>query len=196
MIRINLLGQPQERQRSKRRTAAVTTEGGQKIAVACSLILVLAALGVGWWYWSLYQQGTKLAEDITAAEQETARLRTLIVQVQDFEARKAQLQQRVSLIEQLRKGQSGPVRMLDELSRSLPEMLWLTALEQKGTEVLIDGQCTSLTALSDFVDNLSRSGWFRRPVEIVDSQVERVAGGTAELTRFTVKAQFAPPGGG
>lgn len=196
MIRINLLGQPQERQRTKRRTAAVTTEGGQKIAVACSLILVLAALGVGWWYWSLHQQGTKLAEEITAAEQETARLRTLIVQVQEFEARKAQLQQRVSLIEQLRRGQSGPVRMLDELSRSLPEMLWLTALEQKGTEVLIDGQCTSLTALSDFVDNLSRSGWFRRPVEIVDSQVERVPGGSAELTRFTVKAQFAPPGGG
>lgn len=195
MIRINLLGQPQERQRKTRRAAAVSTESGQKIAVACSLILVLAGLGVGWWYWSLRQQGTRLADDIATAEQEVARLRSLIVQVEQFEARKAQLQQRVTLIEQLRRGQSGPVHMLDELSRGLPEMLWLVQLEQKGGDVLIDGQSTTLTALSDFVDNLSGSGWFKRPVEIVDSQVDRATGATAELIRFTVKAQFAPPGG-
>ncbi|MEW5981604.1 MAG: PilN domain-containing protein [Acidobacteriota bacterium] len=194
MIRINLLGQ-QERPRAKRRAAAVTTESGQKIAVACSLVLVLAALGVGWWYWSLYQEGTRLAQEIADAQQETARLRSLIVQVQQFEARKAQLQQRVSLIEQLRRGQSGPVHMLDELSRALPEMLWLVQLEQKGTELTIDGQCTTYTALSDFVDNLGGSGWFTRPVEIMDSQVEGATAASAELIRFTVKAQFAPPGG-
>ena len=195
MIRINLLGQPQERQRTKRRTAVVTTESGQKIAVACSLVLVLAGLGVAWWYWSIYQEGTRLAEEITAAEQETARLRSLIVQVQQFEAQRAQLQQRVTLIEQLRRGQSGPVHLLDEVSRSLPDTLWLVQLEQKGAEVVIDGQCSTLTALSDFVDNLAGSGWFKRPVEIVDSQVERAAGANAELIRFTVKAQFTPPGG-
>ena len=40
----------------------------------------------------------------------------------------------------------------------------------------IDGRCTALTSLSDFVTNLESSGWFKRPVEIVDSQVERAAG--------------------
>ena len=71
--------------------------------------------------------------------------------MQQFEQRKAQLQQRVVLIEQLRKGQTGPVHMLDQISRALPPMLWLTELKQVGADVVIDGHCTTLTGLSDFV---------------------------------------------
>ncbi len=64
----------------------------------------------------------------------------MILQVQQFEQRKAQLQQRVVLIEQLRKGQTGPVHMLDQISRALPQMLWLTELKQAGGDVVIDGR--------------------------------------------------------
>jgi type IV pilus assembly protein PilN len=195
MIRINLLGQ--EREKPKRRASAgpVAFESGQKIAVACTLILALAALGVAWWYWSIRKEATLLTDEIASAETETARLRSLIVQVNQFEERKSQLQQRVTLIEQLRRGQSGPVHLLDEISRAVPEMLWLTQMEQKGTDVVIEGRCTSLTSLSDFVDNLARSGWFKKPVEITDSQVEAIQGAGTDVIRFSVKAQFAPPGG-
>ena len=191
MIRINLLAQ--ERGRTKRRQAG--TDAGQKITVASTLILVVAGLSVAWWYRSIQQDAARVAEQITAAEQETARLRTIIAQVQQFDQRKAQLQQRVTLIEQLRKGQSGPVHMLDEVSRSLPEMVWLTELVQKDNELTIDGRCSALTSLSDFVNNLENSGWFKRPVEIMDSQIERAAGVEVDLIRFKVKAQFAPPSG-
>jgi len=195
MIRINLLSQ--EREKTKRRALAVPVafESGQKIAVACTLILALAALGVAWWYWSLHRDATQLTDQIAAAEVETARLRSLIVQVNQFEEQKSQLQQRVALIEQLRRGQSGPVHLLDEVSRAVPDMLWLTQMEQKGADVVIEGRCTSLTSLSDFVDNLARSGWFKKPVEITDSQVESVQAAGTDVIRFSVKAQFAPPGG-
>jgi type IV pilus assembly protein PilN len=191
MIRINLLAI--ERTRPRRRQ--ITSEAGQKITVASTLILVVAGLLVAWWFWTLQKESTRLSEEIVAAEQETARLRTIIVQVQEFEQRKAQIQQRVALIEQLRRGQSGPVHMLDEISRGMPDMLWLTEIEQKGAEVTLDGRCVALTSLSDFVANLENSGWFARPVEIVDSKVERQTGVDVELIRFTIKAQFKPPGG-
>jgi type IV pilus assembly protein PilN len=195
MIRINLLSQ--EREKPKRRAAAGPGgQSGQKIAVACTLVIAVAALSVAWWYWSLRKEQTLLTEEITAAEHESARLQNLIAQVQQYEERKSQLQQRVSLIEQLRRGQSGPVHLLDEVSRALPEMLWLTQLEQKGADVTIEGKCTSNMSLSDFVDNLSRSGWFKRPVEIVDSHLEQAAGASSDVIRFTIKAQFSPPGGG
>ena len=42
----------------------------------------------------------------------------------------------------------------------------------------MDGRTTSLTALSDFVANLEASGWFKKPVEILDSQVDQTAQGT------------------
>jgi len=193
MIRINLISQTREKPRRKTPSAAAFAGSGQKITVACTLILALAALGVGWWYWSLHKEGAKLTDDIAAAQAETMRLQTLIVQVRQFEARKGQLQQRVTLIETLRKGQSSPVHILDAISRSVPEMLWLTQLDQKGADLTIEGRCMALTSISDFVDNLGRSGWFKKPVEIVDSQVESGQGG--DLIRFTIKAQVASPAG-
>jgi type IV pilus assembly protein PilN len=197
MIRINLLAV--DRERAKRRTAGGGISLGlqatqQKITLACSLILVLTALGVGWWYWSLVKQSARIEKDIVYSQQETARLRSLIQQVQAYEARRVQLQQRVGLIELLRKGQAGPVHLLDEISRSLPDMLWLTEIKQQGSDLTITGRCTTVTALADFVDNLKLGGYFK-PVEILDSQVEQAQGaGATTLTRFSIKATFAQAG--
>ena len=108
---------------------------------------------------------------------------------------KAQLQQRVVLIEQLRKGQTGPVHMLDQLSRALPSMLWLTSLKQTGTDVIVDGKCTTLTGLSEFVSNLEASGYFKRSVEIVSTASDAPTSTAGnELIRFTIKAVFQVPG--
>ena len=194
MIRINLISQAREKPR-RRVSAPSLALSGQKITVACTLLLALAALGTGWWYWSLRQEARKLTDDIAVAETETRRLQALIVQVRQFEARKAQLQERVTLIETLRRGQSGPVHVLDAISRSVPDMLWLTQLDQKGPDLTIEGRCMTLTSISDFVDNLARSGWFKKPVEIVDSQVEQGSAEAGGLIKFTVRAQVASPAG-
>ena len=94
-------------------------------------------LFVGWRYWALPRDSSALDAEIADAQQETTRLHSIIQQVQQFEQQKAQLQQRVVLIEQLRKGQTGPVHMLDQISRALPPMLWLTELKQTdGTDVV------------------------------------------------------------
>jgi type IV pilus assembly protein PilN len=193
MIHINLLSP--ERERPKRSKAVSSFDGsGQKVTVACTLILALAGVGVAWWYWSLQQESSRLSDMLANAQQESQRLRTAIAQVQKFDEQRAQLQQRVTLIEQLRRGQSGPVHMLDEISRSLPDQLWLTQLEQKGSDLTVEGRCLAFTSLSDFVGNLDRSGWFKKPVEITDSQLDQVQGAETTLIRFTIKARFAPPG--
>jgi type IV pilus assembly protein PilN len=185
LIRINLLGV--ERERTKRRAKFPIA---QQTTALCSLVLVAGAAGIGWWYWSLRTASADLDRRIEEARQETVRLQSLIQQTQQFEQRRAQLQQRVALIEQLRKGQNGPVHLLDQISRSLPDSMWLTELKQTGTDVTIDGRCTSLTALSDFVGSLEASNYFAPPVEIIDSQVEPSTPTTAELIRFSVKAKY------
>src|SRR3989338_1391979 len=165
MIRINLLAV--ERDRTKR---PATFDAGRKIAAASGLMILAAAAFVAWWYWSLGQASVALDQRIADAEREAARLRSIIEQVQQFEQQRGQLQQRVALIEQLRKGQSGPVHLLDEVSRALPDTMWLIELKQEGVDVTIDGRCTSLTALSEFVGKLEGSEFFDT-VEIVNSQV-------------------------
>jgi type IV pilus assembly protein PilN len=193
VIRINLLSS--ERQKAARRAPAFDI--GKRITLVCSLILVLAVSGIGWWYWSLTQEAAMVEDEIAAAQQEVVRLRPIIAEVTKFEGRRQQLQQRVQLIEQLRKGQGVPVQLLDQVSRSLPDMLWLTSMQQGGGDVTIEGRSTTLVALSDFVGNLGSTSFFKKPIEIVDSQVE--TGNQAqgpELIKFTVKAQLAAVPGG
>ena len=188
MIRINLLAV--DRERTKRRGALIPA--AHRVTIAASLILLGTALVIGWWFLSLRQASILVDDEIARAELETQQLRSVLAQVQKFESRKAQLQQRVSLIEQLRRGQSGPVHMLDELSRAVPERLWLTELVQKGDEFTISGMTTSLTGLSDFVAALGNSSWFKSPIEIIDSQVQTDAK-TGEMFKFSIKATFTNP---
>jgi type IV pilus assembly protein PilN len=192
MIRINLLAIEREK---PRRRAGVPFDIGQKVTLVCSLILVVTALGIGWWWWALSHEQTRLATETANAEREAAHLKSILTQVSTFDKQKQQLQERVALIEELRKGQGAAVHMVDELSKAVPDMLWLTDLKQDGGELTVEGRCTSLTALSDFVGNIEHSTYFRRPVEILDSQVDTAASqaGT-ELIKFALRATYALPG--
>jgi type IV pilus assembly protein PilN len=187
MIRINLLAV--ERAGTKR---GAIIPMAHRLTIVASLILIGTALFVGWWFWSLRTTSARLDEAIASGERETQQLRSVLAQVQKFEARKAQLQQRVTLIEQLRRGQSGPVHALDEISKAIPERLWLTELKQKGEEFTLVGMTTSLTGVSDLVANLETSNWFKKPVELIDSQVE-ANNAAGDMFKFSIKALFNNP---
>ena len=191
MIRINLLASDRKAARKQ-----LAFDPSQQMAVVCGGIILLAALTIGWRFWLVGQDARRVEDAITVAQKETQRLHAVIAQVQQFEQRKAQLQQRVTLIEQLRKDQIGPVHMLDQISLALPPSLWLSELKQTGTpnEVLLDGKSLSLTGLSDFVANLERSGYFQKSVEIVSSTTDTSGGPQGEVIKFQIKAVFKGPG--
>src|SRR4051812_49885319 len=165
MIRINLLAV--DRERTKR---GALIPAAQRVTIAASLIVIGTALFVGWWFWSLHEASARVDQELIKGEREMQQLRSVLAQVQKFEASKAQLQQRVTLIEQLRRGQSGPVHILDEISKAVPERLWLTDMTQKGDDIVLAGLTTSLTGLSDFVAKPEASTRVRKPGRIVHRQ--------------------------
>jgi len=187
MIRINLLAV--ERARARKR---VVISAAHRVTIGATVILVGTAVLIGWWFWSLRHQSAQIDEDIARAEAETRQIRSVLEQVRKFESQKAMLQQRVTLIEQLRKGQYAPVHLLDEISKSLPDRLWLSEMTQTGAEFTMSGMTDSLTAVSDFVANLESTRWFKKPVEILDSQVQTDAK-AGDLIKFQIKAQFVDP---
>lgn len=188
MIRINLLAV--ERERTKRRA---TFQVAEKVTIACSLILVATAVFLVWWWWTLGRQAADLDKDIAAAQAETTRLNVVIGRVQKAEQRRSQLEERVALIEELRKSQTAPVHLLDQISRTLPDGLWLVNMQQKGPDVTIEGRCLVLTGVSELVKNLQASGYFKNSVD-VSTDSERNEQLATDLVKFTVRAQYAPPG--
>ena len=187
MIRINLLAV----ERTAKKTRSAVIPAAQRVTIGAALILISTVLTIGWWFWSLRTESSQLDTDITSAEAQTRQFRGVLSEMQKFESQKAQLQQRVQLIEQLRRGQSEPVHVLDEVSRALPDRIWLITMAQAGPAFTIEGRATTLSSLSDFITNLEGSAWFKKPVEILDSAVDQTPQG--DLVRFTIRATSVNP---
>ena len=111
MIRINLIGGApgQAPQRA-------AMDMAQRVTVACSVILVVTIVVIGWRYWSLRQEAVQVQQELVAATQELGRLDTVIDQVTALDARREELSRTVTLVDQLQHHKSRPVRMLDEVS--------------------------------------------------------------------------------
>jgi type IV pilus assembly protein PilN len=193
MIRINLL--------SVEKPIAATASSGPRFSlnlsekagpVAALFVLAGCAGYVALDYLNLQRQASALNQEVIAAGAEKARLQPILREVERFEAQKKDLQMRVNLIEELRQNQVGPVHMLDQISRSLPDRLWLIDMKQTGNDVTLNGKTGTLSALADFVANLEASGYFAKPVEITNSEEEKAS--DADLIKFTVKATFEMPG--
>lgn len=193
MIRINLL--TTERKVAKA-AGGMGFQAGQKMMVLGSLVLVATLVLLGWRYWALGQQEAQTKRDIDAANRDEERLQEILKQVEEFQNRKKVLEARLNLIDELRKGQSAPVHMIDQISKALPEMTWLTSIQQSGGYTLqIQGRCLTLTSLSDFIGNLEQSRYFMRPVEIIETAT--VTGGDrdgVELIQFTIRGTFQMSG--
>ena len=192
MIRINLLTS----ERKVAKAAGPGFQAGQKLMVLGSLVLVATLVLLGWRYWALGQQEAQTKREIDAAIRDEQRLQEILKQVEEFQNRKKVLEARLNLIDELRKGQSAPVHMIDQISKALPDMTWLTQIQQSGGYTLqMTGRCLTLTSLSDFIGNLESSRYFMRPVEIIETST--VTGGQKEgpeLIQFTIRGTFQMQG--
>ncbi len=186
MIRINLMAA--ERRRTQRKFGI---DPGQKVTLACGAIFVAVVAVVVWQLLSVRGEAVRLDDQLRLVDQDLATMSDVVRRRNEFETQSAELARRVALIEDLRGGQGGPVRMLDQVSRSLPEGIWLTELRQEGADITLQGRATGLTVLSDLVVALESSGYFALPVDIVDSQLESQEG--SEVVRFEIRAAFMLP---
>ena len=84
MIRINLLGT--ERKQAKK---APAFDVGQRLTVACSLILVVTVVGIGWWYWTMQNDSARVDSEIAVKTAEAARLQSLLAEVQRNELKRS-----------------------------------------------------------------------------------------------------------
>jgi type IV pilus assembly protein PilN len=164
MIKINLLTTTQQgKARAVRepRFKGVGTLGQNTLMAG---VVLLAVAYVGWqWYDLAVEQHTLVAE-IAKAEKEKERLQVIIKKGEEYKAKKELLQRKITLITQLKHNQSGPVHLLDEVSRQLPDFLWLDSLTEGGFNVQINGKATTYNAVSNFYNNLTGSRYFENVV--------------------------------
>ena len=187
MIRINLLADDRV---PRQQIAAPATRW--PLALGCGAILFVTAATIGWRSCGLQARSTRLARELAAANRTLGGLAPDADELAALEARRASLDRREGLVEELRRTRGQPARLLDTIGRSVPDGLWLTALGQSPEGVVVEGQAASLHALADFVANLERSPEVASRVEILRSQAADASAG--EAVRFALRARFGAPG--
>ena len=89
----------------------------------------------------------------------------------------------MEIIDQLQKSRPEIVHLFDELTRQLPEGVYLTGIKQSGSRIEVRGVAQSSTRVSALMRQIDASKW------LADPEVERVqttTSGASRQAQFTV----------
>ncbi len=165
MIKINLVSSGPEAAVTKRATPEISLGGHRADIILLTVLAIgLAVTGIRWYM--LHSTIVELTGIKAERTIERNELQKYIDKVEELEAKRAELKAKIDTIRQLKENQKGPVRMLDEVSRAMPDLVWLTGLNLAGTHVTLNGMALDENAFANYVDNLNASPFFGEPTVV------------------------------
>jgi type IV pilus assembly protein PilN len=179
MIRINLLPIRDLKKQAQLRQ--------QLYIFAATIGVVLIGIGLVWFMDR--RMMAQLEDERATLQAELERLKPIVTEVNALEQREKMLHARLTAIQRLRSNQRGPVRVLDALSRNLPEQAWLEAIDESAGVYKVAGYALTNFAVADLLRNLQRSNEFTG-VDLVSSEQMVIA--AQEIKKFVI--QFARAG--
>jgi Tfp pilus assembly protein PilN len=161
MIKINLL--PEAKPAKKKKGVSALGGAGQLnvILLAGGVVLGLLAVLIQWWV--LNSETNRLNTEIAEKQREVARLESILREVKDFENKRDRLKKKVDLIQNLKENQKGPVRLMDEVSTALPDLLWFENMEYNSNSIRLTGKALNPPAVANFLENLKKVKSFDEP---------------------------------
>jgi len=184
VIRINLAPVETRRRRGPGFTLPALPIG---LGLLFAIVYVVATLGLGYSWWSLFSEKSRLVAENDRTAKEIDTLKATLGQGANVKTQLADIRKRVQVIEELVQGQGRPVHLLDAFVDTVPRDLWITSFEDKGTSLKIIGTAYSTRAVSELMNNLRQSGKFK-DVDIVVSRQD--LGKSPVTVTFEVTCRF------
>jgi type IV pilus assembly protein PilN len=115
-------------------------------------------------------------------EDEIKTLDTALTQIAELEETKAQLLARMDIIQSLQQRRPQIVHLFDDFVRTVPEGIYLTAIEQEGKKLTIKGVAESNGRVSAYMRNIDASAWMSTPkLKVIENRK-----GTLRSSDFTL----------
>ena len=149
MIRLNLIP------RQERKLPKALTDFNKGVMLVLAVLLVCLVL-----YLYQHKQLSDVTERTAKVQKRLAELESIKKKVDDYKARSAELERRINLIQELEDNRTGPLFVMDSLSRSIPERSWLDKFTEKGSSAQLEGIAWNEFTVSDFLKNLQASNYF------------------------------------
>ncbi len=149
MIRINLLIERKAKEKK------IPLPGRFPLLVLGCIIASIVVMGIVTVYFKAKIAGLESQREVNKAT--ISQLAKKITEVKRYEQLNKEYDKKNTLIETLRKNQSVPVRLLENVSALTPEGVWLTALTYRDPTVSLEGYAFSNIDLVAYVDNLKKT---------------------------------------
>jgi type IV pilus assembly protein PilN len=174
MMRVNLLPHRQIKRAERQRQFGLMA---LLAAVAASAIVF-----AGWTYLGAKKQSQM--ERNARLEQAIAKLDLEIRDIKDLKDQINNVLERKQVVENLQTNRSQSVVVLDELTRQLPEGLYLKSIKQMGNIITLEGVADTNARVATLVRNLGVSNWLELPnlVEIKTSTINGIKQNDFTLT--------------
>jgi type IV pilus assembly protein PilN len=180
MIRINLLPVREERRKATAQRLGILLAA----TVAGSLLLAGAIHGM------LRHSISSTRDQMAATQAEIQRFEPQLKQVEEFKKTKAEIEQKLGVIESLHEARSGPVHVLDELATHTPDRIWVNKVMIKAGKLTLEGMSLDNELVALFLTALEESPYFKS-VELVETQAKDKNG--FKLNQFEVSALMTSP---
>ncbi|MDZ7769748.1 MAG: PilN domain-containing protein [Woeseiaceae bacterium] len=173
MPRINLLPWREAERKRRQRDFLIAVAG----ALVAGVVVVVATIFV-------YNQRIDYQRDRNARlTAEIAELDKSITEIEGLERQKERLLARMEIIEQLQRSRPEIVHLFDEITREIPEGVYLTGMRQQGSTVQLTGIAQSSTRVSALMRRIDASEWLTDPSVI---KVETTEAGPGRQAEFVV----------
>jgi type IV pilus assembly protein PilN len=152
---------------------------------ALLLLVVLAA--------AFFLQKKAISQEkdrLQAAQAEKKKLEYVIAKLDELSSQKAVFERKIGLIKQLRAQQDSAVVILDELSKRLPDWVWLTEVTYQGQMIQIKGNALSNNLIADYIYNLESSPHLSN-VNLISSAQR--TGRSAQFLEFSLTLNYLLP---
>jgi type IV pilus assembly protein PilN len=163
MIKINLLLARKEKKKA----------GMRKEFIVLILSIVLLVVGLGVIQYLLEKEKDDTLAQISTTKKEIAYYKSLTTEVTKAKEAQKTLQEKLNIINTLRKEKAGPAKVLDELSIDKPEKIHLESVKKEGSKLGIEGIALDDETIANFMTNLRKSKLFKNVDLIVSEQVEQ-----------------------
>lgn len=176
MIRINLL--PVRQKRGHQSTQTQLWVG--------VLLVIGTLLGCTIWIMNVADTLENRQEQIKIKRAELNRLNRQLKQVEDLKKTMKELKEKLAIIDKLSKSKTGPVRVLDDLSKETPPQVWLTSVKDTSGTMSIEGMSTDHEHVSAFMKSLQTSKFFSN---VILKHSKETKTKEATLYNFTITCQ-------
>lgn len=163
MIRINLLLARKEKKKIGMRK--------EMVVLIFSVVLLLVFLLL--FQWKIGNEKDDTLAQISEARREINRYKSLTTELIKQKEVQKTLQEKLNVINALRKEKDTPARVLDELSIDKPEKIQLESLKKEGSKLGIEGIALDDETVANFMTSLRKSKVFKNVDLIVSEQIEQ-----------------------